>query len=96
MAIRIREAYTDNIDKLDGIIEMDETYIGGEEKNKHASKHGYIGTYHWFSKKHIDRYVNEFAGRRNSRKLDTIEQMKMMANSTQGKRLGYKELVNGQ
>lgn len=37
MAHRIREA-CDNIEKMNGIIEVDETYIGGKEKNKHASK----------------------------------------------------------
>jgi transposase-like protein len=35
---RLREACGSDIDKLLGIIEIDETYIGGLEENKHASK----------------------------------------------------------
>jgi transposase-like protein len=33
-----------DIDKMDGIIEADETYIGGLEKNKHAKKRLHAGT----------------------------------------------------
>ena len=56
-------------------------------------KRGYYGTYHQWSEKHLQRYVNEFSGRHNLRKLDTIDQMKAMAQGMDGKRLRYRDLV---
>jgi hypothetical protein len=40
MLQRIRQACKQGSFKLSNIVEVDETYIGGKENNKHANKSG--------------------------------------------------------
>ena len=56
-------------------------------------KRGFHGTYHKMSRKHLDRYVNEFTGRHNVRPLDTMEQMEEVVRGMEGKRLRYVDLI---
>ena len=58
-------------------------------------KRGYIGTFHNFSQKHLQRYVDEFAFRLNEGncKVDTIDRMESLVKCMGGKRITYKELI---
>ncbi len=56
-------------------------------------KRAHKGTYHKFSKKHLGRYIIEFAGRHNVRELDTIHQMNNVVLNMDGKRLKYRHLI---
>ena len=56
-------------------------------------KRGYHGVYHHMSKKHLARYVMEFAGRHNYRPLGTMEQIRSVIEGMHGKRLRFVDLI---
>ena len=56
-------------------------------------KRAHKGTFHKISPKHLDRYVQEFAGKHNIRDMNTAAQMAAVAAALIGKRLMYRELV---
>lgn len=56
-------------------------------------KRGHAGVYRKMSKKHLQRYIDEYAGRHNIRPLATIEQTDTVIKAMNGKRLRYKELI---
>ncbi len=67
--------------------------INGLESFWSALKNGYRASYRKYSRKHLDRYVQEFAGRHNIRLMDTIDQMKFIVRGMLGKLLPYKDLI---
>ena len=71
----------------------DQAHTNGIESFWAMLKRGYHGTYHHMSPKHLQRYVNEFAGRYGVRELDTADQMGAVARRMAYKRLSYKELI---
>ena len=72
-----------------------EIHVNGMEKFWSIMKRGYKGIYHRMSPKHLQRYVNEFAGRLNIRDLDTLQKMAIVSQGLFGKRLKRKELIAG-
>ena len=56
-------------------------------------KRAHKGVYHKMSAKHLQRYVNEFAGRHGVRERDTMDQMQSVVAGMVGKRLSYRELI---
>ena len=71
----------------------DMAHTNGIESFWAMLKRGYQGTYHKMSPKHLQRYIDEFAGRHGVRQQDTIAQMSGVAAQMTGKRLTYKALI---
>ena len=59
-------------------------------------KHGYHGTFHHVSPKHLHRYINEFSIRHSDRSADndTLAMMKSIVFRMDDKRLTYKNLID--
>ena len=56
-------------------------------------KRAHKGTFHKLSPKHLDRYVQEFAGKQNLREADTLTQLTALSLGMDGKQLRYRTLI---
>ncbi len=70
-----------------------DVHTNGIESFWSMFKRGHIGTYHYMSDKHLQRYVDEFTGRQCVREADTAGQMAGIVAAFVGKRLLYKDLI---
>ena len=65
----------------------------GIESLRSMLKRAHKGTFHRFSPKHPDRYVQEFSRRHNVRDRDTIDIIATFAAGAVGKWLRYRDLI---
>ena len=68
-------------------------HTNGVESFWSMLKRAHEGTFHKISPKHLNRYVQEFAGKHNIRDADTLARMTVLAAGLVGKRLMYRDLV---
>ena len=77
----------------EGTFVVDDVHVNGLESFWAMFKRAHKGTFHKLSEKHLQRYVDEFAGRHNQREDDTADQMTAMARGFDKKRLRYEDLT---
>jgi hypothetical protein len=84
-----------SVNHSEGEYVRDDVTTNGVESVFAVMKRGLIGVYHHTSKKHLGRYVNEFAFRLNDGnvKRHTMERLESFVSGTKGKRLTYKGLI---
>lgn len=68
-------------------------HTNGMESFWSMLKRAHTGTFHKISPKHLDRYVQEFAGKHNLRESDTIDQMRAVVVRLMGRELTYDGLI---
>jgi transposase-like protein len=95
MLHRIRHSINTTVDDkpLDGIVEIDETYIGGKRPGIRGSKLDkaiYMGV----SPKHLSKYCDEFVYKYNTRNLTDGQRFDTWFQSSNGKQLTYKTLIH--
>lgn len=85
--------FHDSVAHSKGEYVREDVHINGMESFWALIKRGHKGVYHKMSAKHMHRYVDEFSGRYNARKLSTKKQMCLVALGMRGQWLPWKRLV---
>ena len=70
-----------------------QAHTNGMESFWSMLKRAHVGTFHKLSPKHLNRYVQEFAGRHNIRDSDTLTQMRHVVARLIGRNLLYRDLI---
>ena len=68
-------------------------HTNGMESFWSMLKRAHAGTFHKMSPKHLDRYVQEFAGKHNIRDSGTLAQMRDTVTRLIGRNLLYDRLI---
>ena len=71
----------------------DDVHTNGIESLWSMLKRAHKGTFHKMSPKHLNRYIQEFAGKHNLRDMDTIDIMGALVVGMDGKNLQYEDLI---
>ena len=71
----------------------DMAHTNGVESFWSMLKRAHKGTFHKISPKHLDRYVQEFAGKHNIRDSGTLAQMRGTVARLVGRNLLYRDLI---
>ena len=71
-----------------------EVHTNGIESFWAVIKRAHKGTFHKLSDKHLQRYVDEFCGKHNTKDLSPLGRMQVVAAGMIGKRLMYRDLIS--
>ncbi len=83
----------DSVNHSAGEYVREQAHTNGIESFWSMLERSHKGTFHKFSKKHLQRYVDEFSGRHNVRNSDTVSQMAEIVSGMEGRRLRYRDLI---
>lgn len=81
------------VNHSDGEYVRGNNHTNGIESVWALLKRGWYGTYHFWSKKHFQYYLDEFSFRLNNKEASTFERVGICLNSSMAARLSYKELI---
>ena len=87
------EYFQASVSHSQGEYVRDDVHTHGIESCWSFIKRGYKGTYHYWSDKHMQKYVDEFVGRFNAGKLNQADQLMLLFLGLERRLLPWKELT---